>query len=1034
MSLEDSYLSLIKGPKVSIIVPVYNVEEYLRSCLDSIISQTYQNLEIIVVNDCSTDSSLNIIEEYLKKDNRITLVKHEINKGLFKTRIDGVKAASGSYICFVDSDDKISHDWVRLLVSHAVEYDCDIVAGDFCFNYNNAQYNYLTFDPFVIKDWNLYNENVYLEFLNQNYSCFSWSVVWNKLYKKELWDLKVNDLEEFTEKYGRLNMWEDIAFSSAIFSVSKHFMNVHGAYYYKSNQNSETALVHSNIKKSIKYINDVNASMQFFKTQILNSSFSKKFKVEMLGLWNEWYSKSLNQLYLDLGRDNQLILKEIKNVFKDTKEGKVDLFSYSLTTEVSPQHFWHENIIEQIMSKDVKYVSFDVFDTLLKRVVYEPVDIFEIISNELDSKFDIKCIDFKAERITAEAESRKYKFATNPLNEEVTLDEIYDYLLKETVISKDVLTYAKKRELDLEECYLQVKEGGKYFYDLALFLNKKIIVISDMYLDYEYICQLLDKKGYKEIEKCYVSSKIGLTKATGNLFSYVLNDLNIDKPEEILHIGDNYQSDFLNARNKGYRVCHISKAQDLLMNYNPAVWTGDGIKNILCNKNSIIDMKVMPYFLPIKCVLGLQANKFYNNLITNVNRLSNYDSNPKKIGYMLLGPHLLALSRWIYDIAVNNKIETIHFVARDGYLVKKSFDYLYGNAGIKTNYVRLSRKSLILADIKKKEDFYSIISKVNFVTMTINKLAKYFTPIMKEDINYKEIFESKQMNLEKEFGGVAGFNKAIKVFIDEIISFEKLSDYQKMLREYYSQIIKPNEYIFDIGYSGRPEEALSVLLGYPVGSMYIHTNNDYASRRRTICNIKSYSFYEHKPVITGVLREHLLMELGPSTIGICKKDGKIEPVLENYNIGYNAKLITTIIQDYALEFVKDYNENFSDCLSNLVLRRDDASLFYENYLHFAKDFDIKLFSCIDFEDDLGVGKISIYDFTRQDQVNNCPKQIESINQIVSDKNTVLPLDILTSDYVLDGVSCKQVIAHKIKTKHNNFFTRFLLKILGLGKY
>ena len=1030
MNLEDSKFSLFKGLKVSIIVPVYNVENYLSSCLDSIINQTYQNLEIIVVNDCSTDSSLSIIEDYLKKDNRIRLVKHEINEGLFKTRIDGVRAASGSYICFVDSDDRISRDWIRLLLNHAVEYDCDIVAGDFCFNYDNTKYNYLTFDPFVIKEWDLYNENVYLEFLNQNYSCFSWSVVWNKLYKKELWDLKLDSLEEFIKNYGRLNMWEDIAFSSAIFSISKHFMNIHGAYYYyyKSNQNSETALVNSNVEKSIKYINDVNASMQFFKTQIQNSSFSKKIKFEMLELWDQWYSKALNQLYLDLGRHNQLILEEIKQVFKNTKEGKIDSFSYSLTTEVSPQHFWYENIIEQIVSKDVKYVSFDVFDTLLKRVVYEPVDIFEIISDELDSRFNLKCIDFKTERIIAEEESRKYKATTNPLNEEITLDEIYDYLLEETVISKDILSYAKKREIELEEYYLQVKESGKYFYDLALFANKKIIVISDMYLDYEYIHQLLNKKGYKDIEKCYVSSKIGLTKATGNLYSYVLKDLNIDKPEEILHIGDNYQSDFLNAQNIGYRVCHVSKAQDLLMNYNPSVWTGDGIKNILCNKNSIIDMKVMPYFLTIKCILGLQSSKFYNDLITNVNRLSDYDSNPKKIGYMLLGPHLLALTTWVHDVAVNNKIGTIHFVARDGYLVKKSFDYLYGNNGIKTNYVRLSRKSLILADIEKKEDFYSIISKVNFVTMTINKLAKYFVPIMKGNVDYKEIFKSKQMNLEKEFGGVAGFNKAIKVFIEEIISFEKLFNYKKMLKEYYSQIIKPNDYIFDIGYSGRPEEALSVLLGYPVGSMYIHTNNDYASRRRTICNIKSYSFYEHKPVITGVLREHLLMELGPSTIGICKKNGKIEPVLEDYNISYNAKLITTIIQDYALEFVRDYNENFSHCLSNLVLRRDDASLFYENYLHFAKDFDIKLFSCIDFEDDLGVGKISIYDFTKQDKLNNCPKQT------VSDKNGSLNSDILTSDYVLDGVSGKQVIAHKIRTKHNNFFTRFLLKILGLGKY
>ena len=96
-------------PLISVIIPVYNVEKYLRECLDSVINQTYKNLEIICVNDCSTDSSPEILEEYAKKDRRIIIKKNPKNIGLGLTRNEGIKIASGEYIHCLDSD-----DWLEL--------------------------------------------------------------------------------------------------------------------------------------------------------------------------------------------------------------------------------------------------------------------------------------------------------------------------------------------------------------------------------------------------------------------------------------------------------------------------------------------------------------------------------------------------------------------------------------------------------------------------------------------------------------------------------------------------------------------------------------------------------------------------------------------------------------------------------------------------------------------------------------------------------------------------------------------------------
>ena len=94
---------------ISVVIPVYNVEKYLSQCLDSVINQTYKNLEIICVDDSSTDNSLEILKEYAQKDTRIKIIKNEKNLGLGLTRNEGVKVAKGEYIHFLDSD-----DWMNL--------------------------------------------------------------------------------------------------------------------------------------------------------------------------------------------------------------------------------------------------------------------------------------------------------------------------------------------------------------------------------------------------------------------------------------------------------------------------------------------------------------------------------------------------------------------------------------------------------------------------------------------------------------------------------------------------------------------------------------------------------------------------------------------------------------------------------------------------------------------------------------------------------------------------------------------------------
>lgn len=166
---------------VSIIVPVYNVEKYLRKCLDSISSQTLKEIEVILVDDGSTDSSSKICDEYSKIDNRFKVI-HKTNGGLSDARNVGIDIARGQYIGFVDSDDYININMFEILYSNIIIYDADISVCDFKKVYEDNNDIIENYNGYIIHKYSnmdslnqLYNENV-----------FSFVPAWNKLYKKDL--------------------------------------------------------------------------------------------------------------------------------------------------------------------------------------------------------------------------------------------------------------------------------------------------------------------------------------------------------------------------------------------------------------------------------------------------------------------------------------------------------------------------------------------------------------------------------------------------------------------------------------------------------------------------------------------------------------------------------------------------------------------------------------------------------------------------------------------------------------------------------
>ncbi|MBQ8459063.1 glycosyltransferase [bacterium] len=223
---------------VSIIVPVYNVEKYLSRCLDSLINQTLKEIEIICVNDGSTDNSLSVLKEYADKDKRITIISQE-NGGLSSARNTGMNVVKGEYIGFVDSDDWVDLDFYEKLYNSAKKYECDIAAADFVRQHKNNKKKRL----------NITQEKVYETTPEKYLICKTYreGCVWNKLYKTEF-------LKKINLKFVVGIFYEDKDFTARSLHFSNKLVTVPDTYYNYFVNDKSIVKTRKNPKKDEHYI------------------------------------------------------------------------------------------------------------------------------------------------------------------------------------------------------------------------------------------------------------------------------------------------------------------------------------------------------------------------------------------------------------------------------------------------------------------------------------------------------------------------------------------------------------------------------------------------------------------------------------------------------------------------------------------------------------------------------------------------------------------------------------------------------------
>lgn len=245
-------------PKVSIIVPVYNVEKYLRKCIDSLINQTLNDIEIICINDGSTDKSLEILKEYKNRDSRIILLNQE-NSGQSVARNRGIEIAKGEYLGFVDPDDWIDLDYYEKLYNAASTNDTDIAVGGIIRVTGIKKKKFLNFEKETLTD----NTKLKFELCDVPEK----SYIWNKIYKTQ-------KLKEINLKFEEGRIFEDCIFTpQALFFLGK-MVTVPNTYYYYLRRNNSTVKQRSQKanadsiyahKKASEFIKEHNIDISSFE-------------------------------------------------------------------------------------------------------------------------------------------------------------------------------------------------------------------------------------------------------------------------------------------------------------------------------------------------------------------------------------------------------------------------------------------------------------------------------------------------------------------------------------------------------------------------------------------------------------------------------------------------------------------------------------------------------------------------------------------------------------------------------------------------
>lgn len=328
--------------KVSVIIPIYNVQDYLKECLDSLVYQTLTEIEIICINDCSTDKSLDILMEYAANDSRLIIINNETKQGAAKSRNKGLQCARGEYVAILDSDDFCDPQMLEIAYSRCTEFDADLGTYDY------AKYNHVTKNTFHLS-FPMYFSRKFkgnsFSFYQQNDQVFQLinCAPWNKLYKRTF-------VLESGFEFQDLQNANDNFFGYMILTKAHRVIYIdteQPLYFYRVNlPNQITSNVHWNPRCVLEALIAVRNSLlelgmferykrSFYSRAIDNFFYMfEKSKGNYLELYSMIYDEGIKKLDMTDNREEDFITKYDYNRYIYFQSGKYVDYRSSISLNI----------------------------------------------------------------------------------------------------------------------------------------------------------------------------------------------------------------------------------------------------------------------------------------------------------------------------------------------------------------------------------------------------------------------------------------------------------------------------------------------------------------------------------------------------------------------------------------------------------------------------------------------------------------------------------------------------------------------------
>lgn len=557
------------------------------------------------------------------------------------------------------------------------------------------------------------------------------------------------------------------------------------------------------------------------------------------------------------------------------------------------------------------YISFDMFDTLVKRNIKKPTDIFRLVENQYEGRFGYKLRDFKEKRILAERTSRDKTESGEP-----NIKDIYKYIEVEAPEKVSLL------EIETEKAIIQVNNKFYPFYEYARKQGKKILITSDMYLPRKIIEEILRNIGI-EYDFLFLSNELKKNKHTGTMYPEILRALEIDS-RELLHIGDSKRADFLYARRYGIDAILIPKKINNLHYIKE-----DDIQNLSDNL----------------------AFSFMNN------NLPHNEDVYYRLGYEVLGVILFGYAKWLKMNLRKNDIKKIFFLAREGSLLKSAFDIVNDDEKIESHYLYVSRRSVYCVELRRVENLEDVF-RVCRMRKGVN-LEGFFANLGLDIKKYQTLLRKNGCKLETR---VRDFPRLSELFDEIKPEVHRVAEgNMKILKAYLAQENFCGKIaLSDVGWGGTMQKALGLVLsetdaGAEVYGYYLGVTDIKNKQAPNKLNMEGYLFNKQSGKAQAVrlflnLFESFFLANHGTTLGYKKEGIKIVPVLERYEYAGSEARIFREIQRGAVDFVKEFLAFEKNLMFEAEISPDFAFAgFYRlGLLPTAKD--TKLFDNIEYLD------------------------------------------------------------------------------------